>query len=184
MTTYYTQKEDGSFTAVKRVPYISNCSEAQIETYARSIGAKPELARERAHIYMTQQLRESDKRIISEWVEMPLADAQVAHKSAVEDAKAQALAAPARVEVAALGFAVLYDTEAQANVTGLLLLGESAIFIDADDVAHEVTLAELQTVGKALMAYKSAIYARKLELFAAIDAAATPDVVAAITINF
>ena len=184
MTTYYTIKENGSFTAVKRVPYISNCTEAQLEAYALSIGAKPQLARERAHIYTTHQLRESEKSIISEWLEMPLADAQAAHKEAVEAAKAQALATPARVDVAALGFAALYDAEAQANVTGLLLLGEGAIFIDADDVAHELTLAQLQTVGKALMAYKRLIYARKLELFASIDTAATPDVVAAITINF
>ncbi len=184
MNKYYTKKEDGDFSVLKRVPYISNCSEQQLETYARSIGAKPELVRARAHIYTTHQLREADKSIISEWLQMPLAAAQAAHKLAIEEAKAQALAAPARVELADLGFAALYDAQAQANLTGLMLLGESATFVDADDVAHLLTLAELQTLAKALAAHKNAIYARKLALFATVDAADSPAAVADVIIDF
>lgn len=88
-----------------------------------------------------------------------------------------------------LGFEVDANERANRDVAGLVTLleagGEAATaFCDYGNVMREVTLEQLKTLQLELIAYGRMLYARKWELREAVNAARTPEDVAAVEITF
>ena len=70
-------------------------------------------------------------------------------------------------------------------MTMLEATGEKeTVFCDYGNVMRHVTLEQLQSLQLELIAYGRMLYARKWELREAVNAAQTPEAVAAIEINF
>ena len=91
--------------------------------------------------------------------------------------------------LSSLGFEVDANETANRNVTGLVTMLEATgeketVFCDYGNVMRHVTLGQLQSLQLELIAYGRMLYARKWELREAVNAAQTPEAVAAIEINF
>ena len=88
-----------------------------------------------------------------------------------------------------LGFEVDANERANRDVAGLVTMLEATceketVFCDYGNVMRHVTLGQLQSLQLELIAYGRMLYARKWELREAVNAAQTPEAVAAIEINF
>ena len=88
-----------------------------------------------------------------------------------------------------LGFEVDANERANRDVAGLVTMLEATgeketVFCDYGNVMRHVTLGQLQSLQLELIAYGQMLYARKWELRDSINAAQTPEAVAAIEINF
>lgn len=91
--------------------------------------------------------------------------------------------------LSSLGFEVDANETANRNVAGLVTMLEATgeketVFCDYGNVMRHVTLGQLQSLQLELIAYGRMLYARKWELREAVNAAQTPEAVAAIEINF
>lgn len=87
------------------------------------------------------------------------------------------------------GFDIDANDRANRDLDGLATSMETAgtqtvMFCAADNTFHEVTLAQVKTMRLELIAHAQALYARKWQLRAAIEAATTTEELEAITIDF
>lgn len=88
-----------------------------------------------------------------------------------------------------LGFEVDANERANRDVQGLVTMLEATgqtetMYCDYGNVMHQVTLEQLRTLQLEIIYYGQMLYAGKWELRSAIEAAASPEDVAAIEINF
>lgn len=88
-----------------------------------------------------------------------------------------------------LGFPVDAGDRALQDVSGLIVLldgdeTQTLPFMDANNVPHPVTLAELSTIRKLIVQNGARAYQRKWELRGAIDNAKTPEELEAISFSF
>lgn len=86
--------------------------------------------------------------------------------------------------ISSLGFEADADEKANADVTGLVTLGESATFMDANNVAHELTIDELKILQTEIIESGSKQYQVKWAYREQINAATTVEELNAIEIVF
>ncbi len=86
--------------------------------------------------------------------------------------------------ISSLGFEADADEKANADVNGLVTLGESATFMDAHNEAHELTLEQLKVLQKEIIQSGSLQYQAKWAFRDAINNATTKEELEAITIAF
>ena len=86
--------------------------------------------------------------------------------------------------ISSLGFEADADEKANADVTGLVTLGESATFMDANNVAHELTIDELKVLQTEIIESGSKQYQVKWAYREQINAATTVDELNAIEVVF
>lgn len=83
-----------------------------------------------------------------------------------------------------LGFRIDCDQRAKMDVDGLVQLGEPAVFMDAENQPHEVTVEDLQTMQKEIIKAGNAAYAEKWAFRTAIEAAETEEALNEVSIYF
>lgn len=83
-----------------------------------------------------------------------------------------------------LEFTIDCGQRAKMDVDGLVQLGEPAVFMDAHNEPHEVSVEDLQTMQKEIIKAGNAAYAEKWAFRAAIEAAETEEELNGINIFF
>lgn len=83
-----------------------------------------------------------------------------------------------------LGYAIDCDQRAKMDVDGLVQLGEPAVFMDANNELHEVSVDDLNTMQKEIIKAGNAAYAEKWAFRTAIEAAEDAEALEAINIVF
>lgn len=86
--------------------------------------------------------------------------------------------------ISSLGFEADADEKANADVNGLVIKGEPAVFMDAHNQAHELTLDQLKTLQSEIIDSASYGYQKKWAYRDAINNATTVDALNAIEIVF
>lgn len=86
--------------------------------------------------------------------------------------------------ISSLGFTADADEKANDDVSGLVILGNSAIFMDADNQPHELTIDQLKVLQKEIIESGVSAYETKWMYRNAINTAETVDAVNAIEIKF
>lgn len=86
--------------------------------------------------------------------------------------------------ISSLGFECDSDARAMMDINGLVIKAQSAVFMDANNQPHEVTLEELKVIQLEIIDAGNAAYQRKWELREAINAAETIEDLDAIEITF
>ena len=83
-----------------------------------------------------------------------------------------------------LGFEADADEKANADVNGLVIKGEPAVFMDAHNVPHQLTLDQLKVLQLEIIDSASYGYQKKWAYRDAIEKATTVEAINAITIAF
>ena len=86
--------------------------------------------------------------------------------------------------ISSLGFTADADEKANDDVSGLVILGNSATFMDADNQPHELTIDQLKVLQKEIIESGVSAYETKWAYRNTINAATTVDTVNAIEIKF
>lgn len=86
--------------------------------------------------------------------------------------------------ISSLGFEADADEKANADVNGLVIKGEPAVFMDAHNQAHELTLDQLKTLQSEIIDSASYGYQKKWAYRDAINNASTVDALNSIEIVF
>lgn len=86
--------------------------------------------------------------------------------------------------ISSLGFEADADEKANADVNGLVIKGEPAVFMDAHNQAHELTLDQLKTLQSEIIDSASYGYQKKWAYRDAINNATTVEDLNAISIVF
>lgn len=86
--------------------------------------------------------------------------------------------------ISSLGFEADADEKANADVNGLVIKGEPAVFMDAHNQAHELTLDQLKTLQSEIIDSASYGYQKKWAYRDAINNATAVDALNAIEIVF
>lgn len=86
--------------------------------------------------------------------------------------------------ISSLGFEADADEKAYTDVNGLVTLGESAIFMDAHNEPHQLTIDQLKTLQRELIESGNYAYQAKWAFRDAINNATTKEELEAITIAF
>ncbi len=86
--------------------------------------------------------------------------------------------------ISSLGFEADADEKANDDVAGLVTLGASATFMDADNQPHELTIDQLKILQKEIIESGVSAYETKWAYRNAINSAETVDAVTSISIAF
>jgi len=176
MKNYAKIQDDGGISHMPAPTHISNPSAATLAKWAAAQGYKELRSTVAPSPYHTRSYREYADFIGYVWSKPSLDELKERKKQAADRIKEQALQASAILAVEGVG-GVLYDTEAQINIMGLLVMGAGLSapidFTLADDSVVSLDNAQLKSIALACEAHKTAIHKTKRTAFAAIDAAET-----------
>lgn len=86
--------------------------------------------------------------------------------------------------ISSLGFTADADERAMIDVNGLVALGEGAVFMDADNNPHELTLEELRVLQVEIIQSGNAAYQQKWTLRKAVEEAENEEELKAVAIGF
>lgn len=86
--------------------------------------------------------------------------------------------------VSSLGFKADADERAMIDVSGLVALGAPAVFMDANNVPHELTADQIKILHKEIIQSGNKAYETKWALRNAISAAESKDALEAIELKF
>jgi len=176
MKNYAKIQDDGSISHMPAPRHISNPSAATLTEWAAAQGYKELRTTVAPSPYHTRSYREYTDFIGYVWSKPSLDELKARKKQAAERIKEQALQSSAVLAVEGVG-GVLYDTEAQINIVGLLVMGAGVTapidFTLADDSVVALDNAQLKSIALACEAHKTGIHNIKRAAFTAIDAAET-----------
>jgi len=174
MKNYAKIQDDGGISHMPAPRHISNPSAATLAEWAEAQGYKELRSTPAPSPYHTRSYREYTDFIGYVWSKPSLDELKARKKQAADSTKEQALQSSAVLEVEGVG-GVLYDTEAQINIVGLLVMGAGLsvpiYFTLADDSVVALDNAQLKSIALACEAHKTSIHNIKRVAFAAIDAA-------------
>jgi len=174
MKNYAKIQDDGSISHMLAPMHISNPCAATLAEWAAAQGYKEIKMTPAPSTYHRRSYREYTDFIGYVWSKPSLDELKARKKQEADRAKKQALQSSAVLEVEGVG-AVLYDTEAQINIVGLLVMGAGLSapidFTLADDSVKSMDNAQLKNIAIACEAHKTAIHNIKRAAFAAINAA-------------
>lgn len=88
------------------------------------------------------------------------------------------------VLTSSLGFKIDADQKAMLDVTGLVTLGQNATFMDADNIAHELTLDQLKVLQQEIILAAGQYYQQKWVMRDAIASALTQEDLDNVVIKF
>lgn len=86
--------------------------------------------------------------------------------------------------VSSLGFEADADEKANADVNGLVIKGEPAVFMDAHNIPHQLTLDQLKVLQLEIIDSASCGYQKKWAYRDAIEKATSVEAINAITVAF
>lgn len=86
--------------------------------------------------------------------------------------------------ISSLGFEADADEKANADVNGLVIKGEPAVFMDANNQPHELTLEQLKVLQREIIDSASYGYQKKWAYREAINTATSAEAIKAVTITF
>lgn len=139
------------------IPNVSNPTEEALKAYALDNGFKEMVYTEQPHRFCHETWTPKRTKIYQEWVNDDLDDT----KNVIFDEIQENLntAIYSRISIPCdLGFNIIYDTQAQMNVMGMIAFGQGGMLIDADDMQHLLSDDEMKVVAKALSDYKTSLY--------------------------
>lgn len=174
MINYAKIKDDGGILHMPSPTHISNPSAASLASWAEAQGYKEIVFTPAPSSYHSRSYISQDEHIACIWAAPTLLQLQAEKKKEAEREKEQALQASTTLEVDGVG-AVLYDTEAQINIIGLLVMGAGLSapidFTLADDSVVRLNSAQLKSIALSYEAHKTAIHERKRQAFTLIESA-------------
>lgn len=118
----YGKLNNGEITLCTFIPNVSNASQEALAQYAKEQGYKKIVERKQEHQYMMCSWKETAATITQLWTEMDIDDVKSILLEEVQTELNESL--EKRVSIpCSLGFDIVYDTQAQMNVMGLIAFG-------------------------------------------------------------
>lgn len=139
------------------IPNVSNASPADIEAYAISLGYKPVEYTTAPHQYTHSTWVDKGDKLIQVWKEDDIVSVKQQLLEQVQ-MELNATLEQRSIIPCPLGFDIVFDTQAQMNVMGMVAFGQGGKLIDANDTEHELSKEDMLVVAVTLSQYKTTLY--------------------------
>lgn len=155
MTTYAKLTPQGALETLRRIPHISNPTEATRAAYATVNGYKPVRYTEAPAASAAPSWEETDTEIRQTWAELPLEEARAQAVEQVQQWRNTAMATTCTLETP-YGWPLEYSQEAVSLAQGTLILmltgiSENTSWTDADNTRHDdLTIFDMKMIASLL----------------------------------